>query len=108
MPVPPFVLQPLVENALRHGDPGPDREARVDIRAVRENGRLLLEVRDNGPGLRVTPDEALTGGIGLSTTRRRLERLYGEAGTLALVSGERGGLCVRLTMPARVDEARPA
>lgn len=102
--VPPFVLQPLVENAIQHGDPGPGQEARVDVRAVRENGRLLVEVRDNGPGLRVPPDEALTGGIGLSTTRRRLERLYGDAGTLTLVPGDEGGLCVRLTMPARDRE----
>lgn len=103
--VPPFVLQPLVENAIRHGDPGPGRQARVAVRAVRDNGRLVMEVRDNGPGLRVPPDEALTGGIGLSTTKRRLERLYGDAGALTLEAGPEGGLCVRVSIPGREGKA---
>lgn len=99
--VPPFVLQPLVENAIQHGDPGSASEARVAVRAVRENGRLVMEVRDNGPGLRVPPDEALSSGIGLSTTKRRLERLYGDAAALTLEPGAEGGLCVRVSMPGR-------
>jgi sensor histidine kinase YesM len=99
--VPPLVLQPLVENAIRHGDPGPEHEARVLVRARRDNGSLVMEVRDNGPGLRVPPDEALSSGIGLSTTKRRLERLYGTDAALTLETAREGGLCVRVSMPGR-------
>lgn len=99
--VPPFVLQPLVENAIRHGDPGPDREARVMVSASRENGRLILDVRDNGPGWQLPPDDAINAGIGLSTTKRRLERQYGGDAELSLEPAEGGGARVRIALPAR-------
>jgi LytS/YehU family sensor histidine kinase len=99
--VPPLLLQPLVENAIRHGDPGPARDARILVRARRDNGSVVLEVRDNGPGLQVAPDEALSAGIGLSTTKRRLERLYGDAAALTFETPSEGGLCVRVSLPGR-------
>jgi len=97
--VPPLVLQPLVENAIKHGDPGPGRPARVTVSARRENGQVAIEVTDNGPGLRRSQDAAMTSGIGLSTTQRRLERLYGASGALSLISPDEGGLRVRVAIP---------
>src|SRR5690606_9408791 len=95
------VLQPLVENAIRHGDPGPDHEARVMVSASRRNGRLIMDVRDNGPGWQLAPDEAINAGIGLSTTKRRLERLYGADAVPAAGPEEGGGARVRIALPAR-------
>lgn len=97
--VPHLLLQPLVENAVEHGDPGPGRAARIVVRAVRGNGSLLLTVRDNGPGLAVAEREAVERGIGLSNARRRLERLYGERGRLRLENQQDGGVLVSVTIP---------
>lgn len=101
--VPPLVLQPLVENAVTHGDPGPGRAARIAVRATRQNGHLTLEVTDNGPGLATSADAALSSGIGLNTTRRRIERLYGNSGRIELqpTPGSDSGLCVRVVLPYR-------
>lgn len=102
--VPPLVLQPLVENAVKHGDPGAGKVARISVRAVRENGNLVLQVADNGPGLRVSETEALDGGVGLSTTRKRLERMYDGAPRIALRPGTSGGLTVSVTIPWQEGE----
>lgn len=99
--VPALVLQPLVENALRHGDPGPGVAARVAVRARRENGRLVLEVEDNGPGIAGTPEEAIGAGVGLANTARRLEQLYGTAQSLRLQNLRDGGARVSVELPFR-------
>lgn len=98
--VPSLVLQPLVENAVRHGIarvPGPGT---VTIGSKKHDDRLVLTVEDSGPGLR-EPPEALTEGTGLATTRRRLAELYGDDQTLELGTGERGGLRVTVELPFR-------
>jgi two-component system LytT family sensor kinase len=97
--VPPLVLQPLVENAIIHGDPGPGASARIAVRARRENGRLLLEVEDNGPGVAGAPDEAVRQGIGLGTTARRLAELYGARAGLTLENRPGGGVRAVITLP---------
>jgi two-component sensor histidine kinase len=97
--VPNLILQPLVENAIRHGiapRPGPGR---IQIQAGRENGCLHLAVTDSGPGLQA-PLEALKG-IGLANTRARLEKLYGSNQRLDLTTGPDGGLQVDITIPYR-------
>lgn len=103
--VPPLLLQPLLENALKHGEPPDGGRLGVVVSARRERlgGRdaLLLEVEDDGPGLQVSADEAFTRGVGLSTTRQRLETLHGEAATIRLDRASTGGLAVRLTVPWR-------
>jgi two-component system, LytTR family, sensor kinase len=100
--VPALLLQPLVENALRHGDPGEDRTAVVRVGARTRKGRLLLEVTDNGPGADA-PLEALSKrGIGLGTTRKRLELLYPGAHRFEGESRPEGGFRIRIEIPHRV------
>jgi two-component system, LytTR family, sensor kinase len=99
--VPPLLLQPLLENAVEHGDPGPGRTARIALRAVRAGNRLLLEVADNGPGLTIDATDALSRGVGLSTTRRRLEVLYDGAHGMTVRNREGGGVVVSISMPFR-------
>ena len=95
--VPAMVLQPIVENALRHGAPPPPAAAQVVVRARRVEDRLMIEVRDNGPGLRGAVP--IGGGVGLTNTADRLRALYGDAQSLEFVDAPGGGLVVRMTMP---------
>ncbi len=95
--VPNLVLQPLVENAIRHGVAQREANGLVEINATRENGILHLEVRDNGPGL--APGESPRDGIGLSNTRERLRCLYGAAHSLVVRSAAGGGTVAELTIP---------
>jgi signal transduction histidine kinase len=104
--VPQLILQPLVENAVKHGDPGPGRPARITVRARRENGALTLEVEDNGPGLPKLG--SLKSGVGLDTTRRRLEQLYGDRQRLSFDSGAEGGLRVGVEIPYRRADPQPS
>lgn len=98
--VPPFVLQPLVENAVHHGAPPPPEPARIRIRAARAGEVLRLEVEDNGPG--VAHDAALLGrGIGLTNTAERLAALYGDRQALRWRNAPAGGLIVTLELPLR-------
>jgi two-component system LytT family sensor kinase len=97
--VPPLVLQPLVENAIIHGDPGPGTAARIEVRARRDDGRLLLEVEDNGPGVAGAPSEAAGRGIGLGTTARRLAQLYGDRAGVTLENLPGGGVRAVITLP---------
>lgn len=97
--VPALVLQPLVENALRHGDPGPGVPARIAVRARRDDGSLVLEVEDNGPGLSGTQADAVGKGVGLANTTRRLEQLYGKGQALTLSNLTEGGLRVAVALP---------
>lgn len=107
-PVPNLILQPIVENALRHGIAQTRGPGRVEISAKRENGSLRIRVRDNGPGfVAITrPDDGLKEGLGLSNTRARLEQLYGGAHRFELENVPGGGLLVTLEIPAA--EGTPA
>ncbi len=97
--VPNMILQPLVENAIKHGI-GPRSEGgQIDIRAVKDNGNLLLSVIDNGIGVPFGDLENLNEGVGLSNTRRRLKHLYGEKHTFDLENLNKNGLKVHLTIP---------
>ena len=96
--VPHLILQPLVENAIRHGIAPYARPGRVLIAAWRENGTLRLMVRDDGPGQsRAEPSS----GIGLANTRARLERLYGRGGELTFESVAGLGHEARVALPWR-------
>ena len=96
--VPSLILQPLVENAIRHGiepRPGPGR---IEIGARREAGRVVLTVRDNGAGQ--PPGGFTREGIGLANTRARLRELYGDAHGFTLANHPEGGLEITIRLPA--------
>jgi two-component system LytT family sensor kinase len=95
--VPAFILQPLAENAVRHGiakTPGPGT---LRISAREDAGTLTLEIADTGPGLGMTRNGR--SGIGLANTRARLEQLYRDAATLRLENGPRRGAIATVTLP---------
>jgi len=93
--VPRFVLQPLVENALRHGIAPLPGSGSVSIEARRMDGSIELRVRDSGPGPRETND----GGTGLSNMRGRLEHLYAGRASLELMAAPGGGALATLRLP---------
>jgi signal transduction histidine kinase len=94
--VPSLLLQPLVENAIQHGIAPTSKAGVLTIRVRREHDFLLLEIRDTGPGLaHESLDRQL--GIGLSNTRARLQRLYGDRQTLDLIADD--GLVVIVRIP---------
>lgn len=106
--VPNLILQPLVENAVRHGIARRTDARRLTIRGARANGSLVLEVEDDGPGLPggwtlARLDDS--SGVGLTNVRSRLERMYGEQGRLELLTptaenGQPGpGVLARVTIP---------
>lgn len=101
-PVPNFLLQPLVENSIRHGigpRPGPGH---VLVKAGRSGDHLRLEVRDDGVGVHVARLSDLEHGVGLSNTRSRLAHLYGDRHRFTVTSPREGGLSVTIEIP--VDE----
>jgi LytS/YehU family sensor histidine kinase len=88
--VPNLVLQPLVENALRHGLAEQEKAGHISIEANARDGLLRLVVRDDGAGLPPGWNLDRSAGVGLTNTRARLAHLYGEEASLDLF-GEPGG-----------------
>jgi signal transduction histidine kinase len=103
--VPNLILQPLVENAIKHGLSQLEEPGRIELRAWRECGILHLTVCDNGPGLTDSGAGATkrTPGIGLQNTRERLDALYGSNQSCMLEAAPGGGLMVRLSLPFHTD-----
>jgi sensor histidine kinase YesM len=123
--VPTMLLQPLVENAVRHGVAPHAGPARVEIRVQRTGARLGIVVSDTGAGddrtdaesempaeleswdgqpAEAAPYLCVNEGVGLRTTRERLEKLYGDAQELVLASVPGGGFETRITLPFRLRE----
>jgi two-component system, LytTR family, sensor kinase len=96
--VPQLIFQPLVENAIRHGIADRDAGGMIEISAERLNGRLSLQVRDNGPGIGKTMEE-FAEGVGLANTRARLDHLYGSEGRFEWRNADEGGLIVAANIP---------
>jgi LytS/YehU family sensor histidine kinase len=94
--VPSFVLQPLVENSIRHGFGDGRRPLHVSITVREEGERLRLQVTDDGVGVGDRPG---TEGIGLGNTRARLTALYGDQASIALDNQEEGGTRVVIEIP---------
>ncbi len=97
LPFPPMLLQPLVENAVRHGIEPKIGGGEIGIRVSIEDVVLRIEVSDNGVGLVGAGDD---GGAGLANVRARLKTLFGETGQLCLQSREQGGTVATLELPA--------
>jgi signal transduction histidine kinase len=99
-PVPGLILQPLVENAVGHGVAPVSGGGTVRISARLSNGTLLVEVGDDGSGLRQTPEAVIRDGHGLGNVRRRLVALYGPAGSIEVGPAAGGrGTVARLRLP---------
>jgi len=99
--VPTLLLQPLVENALRHGIAPYSAKGEISIRVRRDNGMLHLQISDSGPGLKSGSSGS---GVGLSNTRARLAQIYGSHHRLDLVNGADKGLTVDVHIPFSVGE----
>jgi two-component system LytT family sensor kinase len=106
--VPNLILQPIAENAIRHGIISRISPGRIDISASRAEDTLRLQVKDNGPGLASPQDSSgrLRGGLGLANTRARLEQLYGPSHRFSLSDAVEGGMQVTLEIP--FERASPA
>ena len=103
--VPSLVLQPLVENALRHAIAHRTARGIVEIGARRDGDALLLWIADNGPGVSATRgavNGSSMGGVGLVNTRERLARLYPRRSSLQLQSTPDGGMRAEVRLPFRV------
>jgi LytS/YehU family sensor histidine kinase len=99
--LPNLILQPIVENAIKHGIAPRTDSGRIEIEAKRQDGYLHIMVTDNGPGL---PMNGKTGGlvkqgVGLANTEARLQQLYGDYHRLDLMNTSKGGLTVILEIP---------
>jgi two-component sensor histidine kinase len=102
--VPNLVLQPLVENALKHGVSKTEGVGRIVVRAERVGDELVLTVRDNGHvagagGTSVQRDETAGSGVGLRNTRARLEQLYGRHQRFTLQPAADGGVVAEIVLP---------
>jgi len=98
--VPSFVLQPLLENAIKHTMENV-QAAEIEISAQQKDGWLILAVKDNGRGICTDTHSLSQNGVGLSNTSERLEKLYGAAHRLDLRNRKEGGLEVTLEIPFR-------
>ena len=98
--VPSFLMQPLLENAIKHGLRGVRKTGIIEVRAAEEDHRLAIAVADNGVG---PPADAsqMKVGIGLGSIGERLSRMYGEQHQFSIRPVSEGGTEVRLVIPLR-------
>ena len=101
--VPSLLLQPLVENAIRHGITPRAAGGRISVRATRDADDLELEVRDDGVGAATQNGGLAREGVGLTNTRERLRRLHGARHRFAYESRVGSGFAVRITVPFRTE-----
>ena len=101
--LPTLLLQPLVENAIKHGISARPGAGLIEISAHRENGSLMLAVRDDGTGLPADWEACTSLGVGLANTRARLAQLYGARHTFTLANVPGGGLEVAIVIPFHSD-----
>lgn len=106
--IPCFLLQPLVENAIVHGLRGAGRQGVISISAHAENGSLCVRIEDNGIGLAAKDLSSLELGVGLASTRQRLETMYPGRYAFDVRQREEGGVEVRISIPLRKTNAPAA
>lgn len=97
--VPNLLLQPLVENAIRHGIVPGSNKGRISVLARREGKQLRIRIHDNGVGLPENWEAQKTTGIGLANTRLRLERLYPDNHHIEFGNAEDGGCLINIVIP---------
>ena len=102
--VPHMILQPLIENAIRHGIGRSSSAGKIRISAYRVNELLEMKVEDDGPGLGPACTSE-THGIGLANTRARINQLYANAGRLTIENGAEVGVAATLVFPCRIVAA---
>jgi two-component system, LytTR family, sensor kinase len=103
--VPHMSLQPIVENAVRHGVGASEAGGTIRLTASRVADDLVVEVTDDGPGL--SPEPSARRGIGLDNTRARLRQLYGDRASLSIANREVSGAVVTVVLPYRAAPAPP-
>jgi two-component system LytT family sensor kinase len=103
--IPNLILQPIVENAIRHGIAPRSVQGLIEVRARRQDGLLQVQVSDNGPGLPTNGNSSgmLREGLGLANTQARLQQLYGSDHRLDLDNAPEGGLTVILEIPFKTE-----
>ncbi|MDQ2889695.1 MAG: histidine kinase [Gemmatimonadota bacterium] len=99
--VPNLVLQPLVENAIRYGVARSSLGGCVEVSGQRHDDRIVLQVRDNGPGLPNDWLPSMNGGVGLANTQGRLQHMYGDRHEFLLGNSASGGAEVTMIIPLR-------
>jgi two-component system LytT family sensor kinase len=100
--VPNLILQPIVENAIRHGIAPRSTPGEIEIHAKQEDGFLRIQIRDNGSGLPInrSTESLFKKGLGLANTASRLDRLYGARHRFEIANNPGGGLAVTMEIPS--------
>lgn len=98
--VPTLLLQPIVENAIKHGIGESENHASIMIRARRDEDQLIITVSDNGKGVSAGPDSA---GVGLRNTKARLTQLYGSAQHFSLTNNPESGAIAEIRLPYHLN-----
>ena len=101
--VPNMILQPLVENAIKHGISPRPEGGNIEVHARRVNGRLYVEITDDGLGMPVQ-EAGVQGGVGLINTRERLKHLYNDAHTFNVNSSPGRGVTIQISVPFKEAE----
>ncbi len=97
--IPTLLLQPLVENSIKHGLEASVKTGEIKITAAKVKDQVEIVVRDNGPGFSGPAAGLYSKGVGLANTVDRLQKLYGSKQSFKITSEHKGGTCVRLTFP---------
>ncbi|RJP26526.1 MAG: hypothetical protein C4527_15310 [Candidatus Omnitrophota bacterium] len=101
--VPTMILQPLVENSIRHGIARHNATGKISIHAHKNNQSLHLEIHDNGPAFSSESVQTSSSGVGLTNTQKRLEQLYGTSFSLYTSSTANGEYVVRIEIPFQTE-----
>jgi two-component system, LytTR family, sensor kinase len=103
--LPRLVLQPLVENSIKHAADPDSGQINIMVKVSRSNGSLLMRVRDEGPGLAPEIGVGRNDGIGLANTAERLEKLYGRRQEFTIRNADGGGVEVSVELPFHTSHA---
>ena len=99
--VPTLILQPLIENAIKHGIKDAKKTAVIEIKASQTNKRINISVSDNGPGFPESDSIEIKDGIGLSNTKARLDQLYGKDHAFEISNSKTGGALIQIDIPCK-------